>query len=222
MSNVISEYAADHYDRTTINEIPKSEIELNISDKLFLDFMLMKIRAKTISFATMKRKKMREHENKLIRCIETWEESESKTENEVGQLKELNLELETIRAERMKGVLLRSKARWVADGEKMTKYFCSLEKRNYVSKQMTKLETKDGKVIEDQRDMIDEVKMFYGNLYKERRVDDCEIENVIKHVPKLSSEEQELLDGEITLNEASLALRNMKNGKSPGTDGFTS
>ena len=28
------------------------------------------------------------------------------------------------------------------------------------------------------------------------------------------------IEGEITLNEASVALRNMKHSKSPGTDGF--
>ena len=38
----------------------------------------------------------------------------------------------------MEGVLLRSKARWVAEGEKITKYFYSLEKRNFISKQMGK------------------------------------------------------------------------------------
>jgi len=32
-------------------------------------------------------------------------------------------------------VLFRSKARWVAEGEKNTKYFCSLEKRNFISKE---------------------------------------------------------------------------------------
>ena len=39
----------------------------------------------------------------------------------------------------MEGVLLRSKARWVAEGEKISKYFCNLEKSHYVSKQMIKL-----------------------------------------------------------------------------------
>ena len=39
----------------------------------------------------------------------------------------------------MEGVLLRSKAKWLAEGEKITEYFCNVEKRNNVSKQMTKL-----------------------------------------------------------------------------------
>ena len=37
----------------------------------------------------------------------------------------------------------------------------------------------------------------------------------------MSPEEQNELEGEITLEEAGKALKNMKNGKSPGTDGFT-
>ena len=49
IQNVTEEHAADHYDRSTLHNIPKSKIELSIPDKLFLDFMLMKIRSKTIA-----------------------------------------------------------------------------------------------------------------------------------------------------------------------------
>ena len=51
IQNVTEEYAADHCDRSTLHNIPKSETELSIPDKLFLDFMLMKIRSKTIAYA---------------------------------------------------------------------------------------------------------------------------------------------------------------------------
>ena len=40
----------------------------------------------------------------------------------------------------MEGVLLRSKAKWIAEGEEITKYFCSLEKEIMLAnKIMTKL-----------------------------------------------------------------------------------
>ena len=39
-------------------------------------------------------------------------------------------------------------------------------------------------------------------------------------IPELSEEQQASLEGEITLKEAGTALKNMKNGKSPGTDSF--
>ena len=38
---------------------------------------------------------------------------------------------------------------------------------------------------------------------------------------KLSNDESELLEGEITHRELSEALKNMKNETSPGLDGFT-
>ena len=51
-------------------------------------------------------------------------------------------------------------------------------------------------------------------------VEDCEISQMITEIPHFRDEETERTDGEITLNEASIALRNMKHSKSPGTDGF--
>ena len=41
-------------------------------------------------------------------------------------------ELVRIRDSRLMGVLLRSRARWMEDGEKVGSYFCAMEKRNYV------------------------------------------------------------------------------------------
>ena len=65
-----------------------------------------------------------------------------------------------IRDKRMERVLLRSRARWIADGEKITKYFCGLEKRNYISKQMTKLTLNNGEEICKSKDIIKEEKCF--------------------------------------------------------------
>ena len=121
----------------------------------------------------------------------------------------------------MEGVLLRSRARWIADGEKITKYFCGLEKRNYISKQMTKLTLNNGEEIYESKDIIKEVKVFYERLYSERQVEDCEILDMVQDIPMLTLQEKTSLEGEITLAEASLALKNMKNYKSPGSDGFT-
>ena len=58
----------------------------------------------------------------------------------------------------MEGVLLRSKARWVAEGEKISKYFCNLEKRHYVIKQMIKLIDAKGEEIKEPLDINKEVK----------------------------------------------------------------
>ena len=73
INNVIEQYAAPHYDKASISGIAKSDLELTVSDKVFLDFLLMKIRARTISYATMKKKKTREKEDSLLRDIKLFD-----------------------------------------------------------------------------------------------------------------------------------------------------
>ena len=86
---------------------------------------------------------------------------------------------------------------------------------------MTKLTLSNGNEIYDSKDIINEVKTFYEKLYSERQEEDCEISDMIEDVPMLTLQNKNSLEGEITLPEASSALKNMKNHKSPGSDGFT-
>ena len=124
-----------------------------------------------------------------------------------------------IRDKRMEGVLFRSRARWIVDCDKITKYFCGLEKCNYISTQMTKLTLNNGEEIYESKDVIEEVKVFYERLYSERQVKDCVILDMAQDIPKLTLQEKTSLEGEITLAEISFALKNMKNDKSPGSEG---
>lgn len=47
-------------------------------------------------------------------------------------------ELESIRKEKLLGHMIRSRARWIEEGEKPSKYFCNLESRNYLNKTIKK------------------------------------------------------------------------------------
>ena len=77
-------------------------------------------------------------------------------------------QLENIRAKTMEGVLIRSKARWIGEGEKTSQYFCNLEKRHYTSKRMTSLIKDNGIETNDNDEIINEVRTFYEQLYKSR------------------------------------------------------
>ena len=92
---------------------------------------------------------------------------------------------------------------------------------NYISKQMTKLTLNNGEEIYESKDIIKEVKVFYERLYSERQVEDCEILDMAQDIPILTLQEKTSLEGEITLAEAGLALKNMISYKSTGSDGFT-
>ena len=72
---------------------------------------------------------------------------------------------------RTKGAILKSKVRWHEDGERDTKYFVSLEKRNYTNKAITRLKIAENVYTEDQFNILDEEKCFYESLYKTKNID---------------------------------------------------
>ena len=55
------------------------------------------------------------------------------------KITQLKFQLENLRQEQIKGLVLRSKVQWLEEGEKPTKFFASLEKRNYTNKLINKL-----------------------------------------------------------------------------------
>ena len=66
-------------------------------------------------------------------------------------------------------------------------------------------------------------KKYYQNLYSERlEIDEKPLIEIIGENPnKLTNDESINVEGEITYTELATTLRNMKNVKSPGKDGFT-
>ena len=146
----------------------------------------MEIRSKTIVYATMKKKTIRVLEEELETKIILIKKKVNKTELDLENLKAANENLVDIRQKKMEGVLLRSRARWVGEGEKITKYFCGLEKRNFVSKQMNKIIAKDGSFLSQTNAILEETKQFYEFLYKNRKTEDCKIEQFNKRIPKNS------------------------------------
>ena len=73
IEKVIQQYAALTYDRDNLSKTSSKDIQFTISDQLFLDVLLMEIRSKTITYATLKKKTIRvlgEELETKIRLIE--------------------------------------------------------------------------------------------------------------------------------------------------------
>ena len=89
---------------------------------------------------------------------------------------------------------------------------------------MTSLIKDNGIRTNDNDGLVNEVRTFYEQLYKSR---DETLEDVIlltrlaEDSPKLSDEEAQTMERKIPYEEAGTVLKNMKNNKSPGSDGYT-
>lgn len=126
------EYSCLIYNRKNIETIKLDDIQFTINDQLFLDTLLMEIRGKTISYSSFKKRKMLEKEQNLEKEILELEQNLS--EQSLITLTEKQKEYEDIRRNKFKGQCIRSRAKWVEEGEKPSKYFINLESRNYTCK----------------------------------------------------------------------------------------
>ena len=73
--------------------------------------------------------------NSLISEIKVLETTDPEANYDLIKTKQDELKL--FREKQLQGTLIRSRARWVEQGEKPTKYFCNLENRNFISKHVS-------------------------------------------------------------------------------------
>ena len=125
--------------------------------------------------------------------------------------------------QKTKGAIIRSKALWHEQGERNTRYFYNLEKRNQNRKTVTKLKVGSNKYTSDQFEILQEEKRFYETLYRSNSTDVSPESTFFKpdNISPLKEEEQQQCEGLVSENECLNALKEFKNAKSPGTDGFS-
>ena len=113
------------------------------------------------------------------------------------------------------GNILGSRAKWMDEGEKSTKYFLHLENRHYTNKTIPKMIKEESIEITDQKNIILEIfwkstrlmkRFFYLNLNEH-------MSYVI--IDKLTDRRKKNLEGEISLKAVTMILKNMSNNKKP-------
>ena len=129
----------------------------------------MEIRGQSISFSSHLKKSKNNREVELSDIIQELEEQEALADSQ--DLENAKKELEAIRLDKLKGAMIRSKAKWIEEGEKPSSYFCNLEKRNYVNKIIHRIEQDDGHTITCQEEILKGVCDYYEELYKSKNTE---------------------------------------------------
>ena len=122
------------------------------------------------------------------------------------------------------GIIIRSKVDWYEHGEKSSKYFLNLEKRNKAKSHIRKILNSNSVELSEPETVLSSIKSFYSTLYKKRNEKtetDCYNYLKTQNLPKLTDNESRLCEGELTKRECWEALQTMGNNKSPGNDGLS-
>ena len=206
-------------------DLSSKEVKFNIDEQLFFETLKMEIRGNSIAYSSRKKKKRGLEERTLLQEIETLEQrlSENPSEETAQTLNSKRSDLEKLREPGVTGMMIRTRARWVEHGEKPSRYFCNLEKRQYTSKVINQIELSD-RTVTDPVEILREQAEFYKTLYSTTNPSEESDESNFflqeKHINKLNEEQKASCEGLITETEAIAAIKAMPNNKSPGSDGF--
>ena len=133
---------------------------------MFFEMLKLNIRGQSIAYSSRKAKFNRDKEIKIEQNITNLENQLteaclSNSQDKIFELeKKLNqqkIDLRDTQEAKLKASVLRSKVQYYEEGEKATKFFCNLEKRNYINKVITKLNV-NGKTIMNPDKILSEPK----------------------------------------------------------------
>ena len=181
------------------------------------------IRNETIRYATINKLKSKENENKLEKeisdlktQIQTCNNNDT-LENLVNLLNNKTTELTEIIDKR---IIVRSKADFVENNERNTKLFSNLEKKRSESKVIKQLNINNKTVIQP-NEILNQQKLFYESPYKEKNRETSNLNFLNNSLQCLNDNDKLLCEGVLSDTECALALKYMKNNKSPGSDGLS-
>ncbi|CAG2184682.1 unnamed protein product [Mytilus edulis] len=149
-------------------ELKKYQTIVRITTNCFHLELKLVIRGKTISYSSFKKKQRSREEAELESQLNNLNNNENINDKR-EEITRIELQLRSLRESRIKGAIMRAKAKWQIEGERSTKYFCNLEKRNYIEKVIQKLTLDNGETITDQAKIRAEQKLYYENLYSSKK-----------------------------------------------------
>ena len=217
--------------RETIDQYKEDK---NVDDSLLWEMVKMNIREFSIKYGARKKKHQKTKQILLEEQVsfleKEFESSDVPNEEILSKLQKAKTELEEIIEYKTKGAIIRSRVKWYNEGEKNSKYFLQMERRHYKRKNISSLKRTDGSILNSDKEILEECVNFYGELFsskmentshkklKELSKEFFPVENSVQ----LSEEQKESCEGPLTVDECLNALKTMKSGKSPGSDGFPS
>ena len=171
----------------------------------------------TIKHSARIRRQNRKEEKDLTDTLQKLEQQQILDKEEVERVRK---EIRRLTETREKGAQIRSKAKWIEEGEKPTKYFFNLEKQTQPRNAINELEI-NNKTYTTNVEILEGAREFYQKLYTAEETDlDDQIWLTDQLEKKLDDLSREQCEGPLTTDEITKAVKKMQNNKTPGPDGI--
>lgn len=130
--------------------------------------------------------------------------------------------LKALRTKQVEGIIIRSRAEWLEEGERPSRYFFNLQRIKAQRSHISSVYDSTGIEVSSQEEIEKAHIDFYTQLFSEEPIDAALQEDLLSSLPRKLTFDQALsCEGEIRLDELTLAMKNMNRNKSPGPDGLS-
>ena len=147
----------------------------------------------------------------------------SLSDAQVNEKQDLESQLEQYYDTKSKGFQVRSRSKWVEEGEKGSRYFLRLENKMQSENVIKKVKNKNGTFIKD-KDILEQCTDFYSKLYTSSKPNLNDIDEYLNELQQhntINENEKNLCDRNISVKEVTKAVESLNRNKSPGLDGLT-
>ena len=139
----------------------------------------------------------------------------------VGPYHSAMAELAKLDLEAARGAQVRSRARWVEEGETSSAYFFRLEKKCGADRWISAIKLEDGTIVSSPTDLCSAFADFYNSLFSATPTDPGIRDSLLGNVSSsLPPDEAALCEGHLSPAECLAALQGMARRKAPGLDGL--
>ena len=181
------------------------------------------IKEYSMDYAKLRQKSIRQNIKSIEKELDDLETGPSE-KFDYAKIKLLETKLDSLYDHKIKGAQIRSKAKWIENGEKNSKYFLNLEKQHQSLNVIRELKQSNGEIVNKTNSLLGEMVAFYTNLYKSKDISNENVDRYLENidVPEIKNDDKHILNKFPSYSECSEAVFQMKNNKSPGIDGLPS
>ena len=194
-----------------------------ISVKDFWESLKDVIRSRTIEYSKAKRIELSRERisitNRLIKLKSNLVNGDLSVKPEILELESA---LNAIFRREQEGMKIRSRAKWLEEGEVPSRYFFKLGRERFDRNYVSSILNSDGVEVSERTALISAHESFYANLFSREEIDLVTQEALFTNLSlRLSEEDRDRCEGLLLLSEITSALGNMSKNKSPGPDGLS-
>lgn len=194
-----------------------------ISVKDFWESLKDVIRNRTIIYSRAKRRELSRDRVRITnRLIKLKSRLVSGDVSVKPEILELESALNAIFNQELEGIKIRSRAEWLEEGEKPSRYFFKLGRERFDQNCVFSIYDSSGTEVSDRAGLINAHEVFYANLFSREEIDLFTQQELFSNLSlHLSEDDRDRCEGLLSLSELTTALGNMSRNKSPGPDGLS-